>query len=144
MQRISLTTVLIPSFVLCSAPNHLVLPIISPTLRSIFSMTCWFDVLTGGNASSTLYHLWNRMKPDERAHWEPSSILEMRKVEQQLGYRLIPDYILDGKYMIRSASTILTTKGELRHSVVYWTALAKRPQSRFLTSMANYVYCALQ
>jgi hypothetical protein len=53
-------------------------------------MTCWFDVLAGGDAPSTLRNLWRKLeadeRADERADWKPRSILEMIKVEQQCAY----------------------------------------------------------
>lgn len=60
-------------------------------------MPSWVDILTGGDASVTLFRDWEDMEVCMEKDWETSSICEMMRVELELGYRLIPEPILDGK-----------------------------------------------
>lgn len=60
-------------------------------------MPSWVDILTGGDASITLFRHWEHMESYIKEDWGELSIREMLRVEIELGYRLIPDSILDGR-----------------------------------------------
>jgi hypothetical protein len=60
-------------------------------------MPSWVDILTGKDANIVLFRMWEDMEPCMKENWAEISINEMKRAERTVGYRLIPESILDGK-----------------------------------------------
>ena len=74
-------------------------------------MPSWIDILTGKNANIVLFRMWEDMEPCMKEDWAEISINEMKGAEQTLGYRLIPESILDGKSNPTFLLLIINNKG---------------------------------